>query len=253
MTLSSLTLINQSFTNGHALDVGISHALLNAVAQGRIGPVFRIHQTKPILAFGMADRLQRGYPAAVRVADAHGFEPVERLAGGRAAVFHEGTLAFSWASAQDEPRAGITERFELISGLLYAAFRDLGVDARIGEIPGEYCPGRYSISVGGSTKVMGVGQRLVRGAAHVGGVIVVDGSERIRDVLIPVYRALEMDWDPRTSGALSDRALHVDFDNVIAAVTKQLARHFEVESGSLPSAIVAEAQTLSDLHVPKVA
>ena len=37
---------------------------------------------------------------------------------------------------------------------------------------------------------MGVGQRLVRGAAHVGGVVVVDQGDRIRDVLLPVYDAL---------------------------------------------------------------
>lgn len=250
---SPLTLLTESFSEHRALDVGISHALLNSVSAGQIGPVFRLNQARPVLAFGMADRLQPGYTDAVRIARAHGFDPIERLAGGRAAVFHEATLAFSWAMPEPEPKAGITDRFELISGLLNDAFHELGVESRIGEIPGEYCPGRYSINVGGTSKVMGVGQRLIRGAAHVGGVIVVDGSERIRDVLIPVYRALKVDWDPRTAGALGDRAPHVYLDNVSQAISNQLRRRFEVVHGSVPEKIVAEAKMLTDSHIPKVA
>ncbi len=253
MMSSPLTLITESFTEHPALDVGISHALLNAVSDGRIGPVFRLYHPQPVLAFGMADRLQPGYPDAVRVARAHGFHPIERLAGGRAAVFHESTLAFSWATPEPEPRAGITRRFEQISSLLNGAFHALGVESRIGEIPGEYCPGRYSINIGGTAKVMGVGQRLIRGAAHVGGVIVIDGSERIRDVLIPVYRALGADWDPRTAGAIADRAPHANVDNVTDAITDQLRQRFNVADGSVPEHIVDEAGLLTDNHIPKVA
>ena len=54
------------------------------------------------------------------------------------------------------------------------ALCSLGVDARIGEVAGEYCPGKYSVNARGATKIMGVGQRLARHAAHVGGVIVVN-------------------------------------------------------------------------------
>src|SRR5436190_327614 len=81
--------------------------------------------------------------------------------------------------------------------------RTLGVDARVGEIPGEYCPGAYSVNARGATKLAGIGQRMIRGAAHMGGVVVATGADQIADVLVPVYEALELDWDPATSGSVA--------------------------------------------------
>jgi lipoate-protein ligase A len=251
--VQKLVLSTESFTEHPAMDVAVSHAALGAVAKGELGGVFRLHVPEPVVAFGRADRVQPGYPLAVRAAQAHGFGVVERLAGGRAAVFHESTLAFSMAVPDDDPRSGIHERFEAISGLMVSAFQALGIDARIGEVPGEYCAGSWSVNVGGRVKVMGVGQRLVRGAAHVGGVIVVDDSERIRDVLIPVYRALHLDWDPRTTGALADRAPGLDTSKVSKAVIKALGKRFEVEKGGIPEPIVTAARALIPDHLPRVA
>ncbi|MDX1748472.1 MAG: lipoate--protein ligase family protein, partial [Halobacteriales archaeon] len=202
--MNSLTLIRDSRPG--PLDVAISHAILSAVSEGEMGATLRLHYPGPMVAFGRADRVTEGYGAAVRASRAHGFEAVERLAGGRAAVFHESTIAFSLATPEREPKTGIDARFEMISQLMVDAFEALGIDARIGEIPGEYCPGKWSVNVAGLIKVMGVGQRLVRRAVHIGGVVVVDEGDRIRDVLIPVYRALGLDWDPRTAGALADRS-----------------------------------------------
>ena len=235
------------------MDVAVSHATLTAVARGDIGGVFRLHVPGSVVAFGRSDRVQPGYGSAVRVARAHGFDAIERLAGGRAAVFHESTLAFSMAVPDEEPRSAIRERFETISGVMAGAFQALGVDARIGEIPGEYCAGAWSVNVGGRVKVMGVGQRLVRGAAHVGGVVVVDGGERIRDVLIPVYRALRLDWDPRTSGALADRAPGLDTSKVAKAIIKSLGAVYEIERGHLPEALLTHARSLIPDHLPQVA
>jgi lipoate-protein ligase A len=189
----------------------------------------------------------------VRAANAHGFAAVERLAGGRAAVFHESTLAFAWTVPEDDPRAGIRERFELIAQAMVVAFTALGIDARIGELPGEYCPGTWSVNAGGRVKVMGVGQRLIRKAAHVGGVVVVDEGERIRDVLIPVYRALELDWDPRTCGALADRSPGLDNDKVSKAIVEALAARMDLEYGHLPESVIDEAKGLISGHLPKVA
>src|SRR3546814_3395762 len=46
-------------------------------------------------SFGRQDTITAGYRDAVRAARSMGYEVVERLAGGRAAVFTTGTLAFS--------------------------------------------------------------------------------------------------------------------------------------------------------------
>jgi hypothetical protein len=100
---------------------------------------------------------------------------------------------------------------------------------------------------------MGVGQRLVRGAAHVGGVVVVDDGERIRDVLIPVYRALEIDWDPRTTGALADRAPGLDNAKVIKAIVTAMSRRYELTEGSLARHVIEAARALLPDHLPRVA
>jgi len=235
------------------MDVAVSHSVLRAVSSGELGGVFRLHIPGPVVAFGRADRLAAGYLQAVRAAGAHGFAAVERLAGGRAAVFHEGTLAFSWAVPDPEPRKRTMERFKVISSLMAEAFRSVGVDARVGEVPGEYCPGEYSVNLAGKTKVMGAGQRVVRGAAHLGGVVVVDDAQRIREVLVPVYRALDLDWDPRTTGAISDQAPGVDTNAVATAIVESLASRFDISPGTLPEHVLSEAEGLMSSHLPKVA
>lgn len=249
--VNSLTLITESHKG--PLDVALSHAILSAVSAGEMAPTLRIHVPGSLVAFGRADRVTPGYPAAVRAAEAHGFTPVERLAGGRAAVFHDATIAFSLAIPEAEPKTGIHDRFEMVSRLMVDAFDSLGVDARVGEIPGEYCPGQWSVNVGGRVKVMGVGQRLVRRAAHIGGVVVVDDGERIRDVLIPVYRALELDWDPRTAGALADRAPGLTTDLVTKAILDQFRRRFPIVERTLPDEVLARAEDLVAEHLPQVA
>lgn len=235
------------------MDTAISHAILSAVSAGEMGGVLRLFVPEPVVAFGLADRVSDGYPFAVRAARAHGFEAIERLAGGRAAVFHENTLAFAWAIPDPEPKTGIQERFIAIASLMADAFETLGLDVRIGSLPGEYCPGDWSINVGGRVKVMGVGQRLVKRAAHVGGVVVVDEGHRIRDVLIPVYRSLGVDWDPRTAGSLAERAPGLRTTVVEEAIIGAFADRYSLERGVLPDSIVEYAHTLLEQHLPKVA
>ena len=144
-----------------------------------------------------------GYERAVEAALAAGFPPVERLAGGRAAVFHEGTIAFTRAYPDPHPPRRTYERFEEVAALVAGTLGDLGIDARVGEVPGEYCPGAYSVNAGGARKLAGIGQRMIRGGAHVGVVIVVSGEDLVREALVPVYEALDLDWDPDTSGSVA--------------------------------------------------
>ena len=249
--MNSLTLIRESVPG--PIDVAISHSILSAVSDGEMGPTLRLHVPGSLVAFGRADRVTSGYAAAVRAARAHGFDAVERLAGGRAAVFHEQTLAFSLALPVEQPMTGIHDRFEIVATLMAAAFESLGVDARIGELAGEYCPGQWSVNVAGRVKVMGVGQRLVRRAAHIGGVVVVDDGYRVRDVLIPVYRALGLDWDPRTAGSLADRSPGLTLPMVSKAIEERFAGRFELTEGSLPEPVMNRAGELVDEHLPEVA
>ena len=184
----------------------------------------------------------------MRAARALGFAAVERLAGGRAAVFHEGTLAFAWAVPDTAPRLGIRARFEELSSCVQAALCSLGVDARVGEVPGEYCPGSYSVSAAGERKLMGVGQRLLAGAAHVGGVIVVHDSGRVREALTPVYRALGVSWRPEATGAVEEEVPGVGLDAVAGALLGAIGERHELVPGALSEEALARARALEPSH-----
>ncbi|MEA1903007.1 MAG: hypothetical protein U9N56_05710 [Actinomycetota bacterium] len=251
--MNHLTLFDEGFPSPGSMDTAVSHAILKSVANKEMGESFRLHRPGPVVAFGRADRASPGYPEAVQIVEQSGFAAIERLAGGRAAVFHEQTLAFSWATPDTNPRSGIEIRFETIANLIAEAFSELGIDSDIGELPGEYCPGRWSLSVAGRSKVMGVGQRLIRGAAHVGGVIVIDQGYRIREVLTPVYEALGLVWNPSTVGALTDVSPGLKVDDVATAVVESVANRFDLEPAVIPEAVVDSARLLMDAHLPKVA
>jgi len=198
-----------------------------------------------MVAFGRQDANSPGYADAVAAARAGGFEAVERLAGGRAAVFHEQTIAFAWAGRADDVWSGTHDRFARIAGIVERALRRLGVDARTGEIPREYCPGEYSINAGGRTKLVGIGQRLIRGTWHIGGVIVVAEAERVRDILVPVYEALGLDWDPATAGSVADEVPGATWEDVSDALRAELPPH---EPAGLDAATRALAERLEREH-----
>ena len=74
------------------------------VAAGELPETLRLARPGAIVAFGKRDVVSPGYADAVQAARAGGFEAIERLAGGRAAVFHEGTIAFAHAIPDADPR-----------------------------------------------------------------------------------------------------------------------------------------------------
>lgn len=248
MTRRTISLFREEFPLPPEMDTAVSHAVLRRVSDGLLPETLRLHRPGPIVAFGPKDKLEPGYGGAVAAAADAGFAAIQRLAGGRAAVFHQRTVAFSWVTPDPEPRQGIQERFRELAAIMSGAFRSLGVDARVGEVPGEYCPGEFSVNARGKTKLMGVGQRLVQHAAHVGGVVVVGGSERVRDVLVPVYEALGLAWDPETSGSLEDEVGSLEWEAVVAAIEERFAAGYELEEGRLDEETVAMARELAPGH-----
>jgi lipoate-protein ligase A len=239
-------LVTQALTDRPAQDTAISHAILQRVARRELPETVRIARPGAMVAFGKQDVSSPWYLEAAGAARALGFEAVKRLAGGRAAVFHEQTVAFAWARPEHDPWPGTHDRFREIAAILERALRSLGVDARTGEIPREYCPGEYSINAGGRTKLVGVGQRIIKGASHIGGVIVVGGSDRVREVLVPVYDALGLDWDPATAGSLEDEIGPVAFDDVTAAIRAELP---PLEEAELDGGTLRLAEQLAPEHL----
>ncbi len=248
-----LRLLTHSLPDDPALDTAVSRALMLRVAAGELPETLRIARPGSIVAFGKRDVVDAGYPSAVRAARERGFEAIERLAGGRAAVFHDDTIAFAHALPELDPRGGITRRFDATAALVAGALGRLGVDARVGEVAGEYCPGGHSVSVGGIRKLMGVGQRLVAGGVHVGGVIVVDGAERVREVLVPVYEALSLDWRPETTGSVAEEAPGASWDDVVQALLAEYGSRYELEPVQLDVDTLDLARRLAPEHLSPVA
>jgi octanoyl-[GcvH]:protein N-octanoyltransferase len=250
-----LSLIEHAFAGDPALDVAVSRALMQRVAAGELPETLRLARPGAMVAFAKQDAVAPGYDAAVRAARAGGFEAVLRLAGGRAAVFHEETIALAHAVPDPNPRAGIHSRFERTAGLIARALRRLGVDAGVGEVAGEYCPGGYSVNARGRVKLAGIGQRIIAGGSHMGGVLVVGGAGRVREVLVPVYERLDLDWDPATTGAVEEevdgaapRAAPSVWRAVRDALLTEYARDYELVTAELDARTLALAHSLAPEH-----
>jgi lipoate-protein ligase A len=246
--LARLRLLTDSFSDDPALDAAVSRALMFRVAAGELPETLRIAHPGTTVAFAKRDAVAPGYEDAVRAAREHGFEATLRLAGGRAAVFHDGTMEIGHAIPDEEPRAGIHDRFRATAGRLAGALARLGVDARVGEVDGEYCPGRYSVNARGAVKLAGIGQRVVGGGSHTGVVLVVDGEERINAVLEPVYSALGLDWNPAASGSVRTEAPGADWAAVRDAIATEYGREYELVEDSVDEETLELARGLAGEH-----
>ena len=244
-----IQLLREGFAGRPAFDAAVSSASLRRVAEGSEPETLRLYRPDRVVAFGRKDALCRGYPRAVQAAHDQGFATIARLAGGRAAVFHETTLAFAWAIPDREPRQNIQMRFHELASIVCEAFRALGVDARIGEVPGEYCPGAHSVNARGERKLMGVAQRVLLRASHVGGVVVVANAERVRAVLEPVYAALELPWSPETTGSLQDEVGSITLEEAEKVLLEAFARRHELTPAAIPAPTLLRAERLCADHV----
>jgi octanoyl-[GcvH]:protein N-octanoyltransferase len=232
-------LLRDSLSERPALDIAVSHALLERVARGELPATARLYRPAPTMAFGRLDTLRPGFAAAGTAAREHGFEPVVRLAGGHAAAYHEHALIYEEITHELDVTSGLHERFRDGAALLAEALAGLGVDARVGEVAGEYCPGRWSVNAGGARKLAGIGQRVISGGAHVGTVIVAEDAAAVREVLEPVYAALGLAWDPATVGAV-ERPWAAVRDAMLA----EYAERFEVVEDEVDAETLALARTL---------
>ncbi|MHA7264160.1 lipoate--protein ligase family protein [Arthrobacter sp. TMN-37] len=188
------------------LEAGID--LLREVAAGRRAPTLRLYRPAPTVAFGQRDARLPGFAEASAKVRAAGFEPVVRRAGGRAAAYHRGCLVVDHIEPAADAVAATRARFEFFGGLFALALREAGVSAAVGEIPGEYCPGEFSVHgpAGGRSRVklVGTAQRVVAGAWLFSSVVIVEHAAPLRAVLTEAYSALDLRWNSATAGAADD-------------------------------------------------
>jgi octanoyl-[GcvH]:protein N-octanoyltransferase len=213
----ALELLTAATPEDPVLDVALSHALLLDVAAGRRPDTLRIFRPGAAAAFGRLDAIRPQFARAVALARGLALASLVRSVGGHAAVFDEQSLIVEHITREEDVTAGLQARFAAQSGLLAGVLREQGADAVVGELPGEYCPGGHSIHVGG-VKVVGIGQRAVRGGANTSGVVVVGGGARVRAAVTAIYAALELDVDPSTAGSLDEIVPDVTVDAVAKRV-----------------------------------
>jgi lipoate-protein ligase A len=229
------------------LDAAITHALLREVGAGERGPVARVFRPGPTMAFGRLDALAPRYEDARVAARAHGFAPLLRLGGGHAAGYDEGSVLVEVVRPIGTIAEGIAERFADITALLVEALATLGIAARVGELPGEYCAGDWSVNAAG-VKLAGTAQRSIRGASLVTAMVLVQGGARLRAALTDVYAALDMAWRPGTAGAAEDLVPGLAADDAERTLVAALAARERLTAGVLDAATLERAAALRNVH-----
>jgi lipoate-protein ligase A len=156
--------------------------------------------------------------------EARGFTPIVRPVGGHLAAYGPGSLVVHLWGPHPEARSDIKARFRLAGEALASPHGSLGVDARVGAVPGEYCDGEFSVNAAGRVKLVGTGQRIVRTGFLLSAVVMVASSEPERDALVEAYAALGLDLEPSTVGCVADVAPGVTLADARGAVTDALSR-----------------------------
>lgn len=235
---TSLSVIDQHTSLGAVADLEHAITMLHAARAGQLGPSLRFYIPQPTVAFGQRDTRLPGFEAAREACFDHGFAPMVRRAGGRAAAYHQGCLVLDHIEPHSDAITGSKQRFSFFSELLAAALRSAGVNAGVGEIPGEYCPGEYTVHglrtpgyIDTGLKLVGTAQRVVSGAWLFSSSIVVADSEPLRAVLTDVYAALDLDWNTETAGAAEDLVPGLSLDMVKAATLSAYAEYAELRPG----------------------
>lgn len=230
------------------LDAAITHALLRQVAAGERPPTARIFRPGPTMAFGRLDALDaEAYDLARAAAREHGYTPLLRLGGGHAAGYDEGSVLVELIRPVATIAEGVRDRFATMTDLLVEALGALGIAARVGELPGEYCAGDWSVNAAG-VKLAGTAQRAIRGASLVTAMLIVEGADRLRAALVDVYAALGLAWRPATAGAAADLVPALRAADAERALIATLAARERLTAGELQDATVTLARTLTAAH-----
>ena len=218
---------------GAQAEVDGARRLLAEVVAGAPETLRIYRPSAATVAFGRIDTLRPRYADAVAAARTAGFEPVVRAVGGRAVAYDPTCLVLDHLAPEPDRTLSTSRRFDAFGRLHADALHALGVDARVGEVPEEYCPGPFSVNARGLVKLVGTAQRVVRGGWQFSAVVIVDGAARLREVLAPVYACIDMPFAPASVGAVADEVPGVGADDVEDALLEQYARRWRLETDPL--------------------
>ncbi|HEX7303235.1 lipoyl protein ligase domain-containing protein [Lentzea sp.] len=207
----------------------------------------------PAVAFSGRDLRSPGIAAATEVAHAAGFATVVRSPGGRMVAYDSGAVVIDHLDRTTGIRHPGGATFAANAESHVRVLRALGdVDARVGEVDGEYCPGEYSINVGGVAKVVGSAQRVTATGSLFSTVVQVSVSDRVRAVIEDVSDALGYDLRRSSIAGLADYAPALTSQEVAAAFTADYRTRLGMVDGKVPAEVVAHASVAngpSPFHV----
>lgn len=199
-----------------AEELAVAHALLRRAGEGEIDEALRIYvPTGPVVVFGRRDTRLPGFHAAVAAARAAGFDTAVRAVGGRAAAYTEKAVVVDHVRAEAQSPTGMDVRFEEFGRRFATLLGELGVDARVGPVPGEFCPGAHSVNARDRVKLVGTAQRVLPRAWLFSSLVVVGDRERVRTVLTAVYRHLDLPFAPDSVGSLNSEVDTLTPDRVV--------------------------------------
>jgi octanoyl-[GcvH]:protein N-octanoyltransferase len=221
---------------GRFEDPGTAYAyqriIFEEVALGVRSPTVSITPSTRHLGVTRRDTHRTGFGEAVRAAHEEGYPTLVRGAGGGATAAHYGTFGFSVIRPAEDARRGVGERYDEAAALVLAAFSRLGIQAEIGEVRNEFCPGDHSIRVGDfedGMKLVGIAQRLTRRATSVGGIVLVRGEEELARVLSRVYAAMDLPMRPGSVGSLRRAGNEVEIEETVTAFTEEAKLRYGAE------------------------
>jgi lipoate-protein ligase A len=198
----------------------------------------------PTVAFTRRDLRSPGIVQATAVAQAAGFETAVRSPGGRMVAYDAGAVIVDHLTRTADHHG----TFERNAEQHAAVIRSLGdIDARVGEVEGEYCPGEFTVNVGGRVKVVGSAQRITSTGALFSTVVQVAVGERVRHVIADVSAALGYELDESTVAGIADTAPGITAHRVVTALVSDYRRRLGAIDAGLDPRVVAHAATAAQV------
>ena len=204
-----------------ALEMAFAHALVRQADAGEFDEVLRFYQPlASAVVFSRRDTNAPRFAGAVAVAKRSGFQVAVRSAGGRAVAYTTEALVID--HVRHEPRAvtGQQARFGHFAALYAGTLNGLGIPAGIGAVPGEYCPGAYSVNVRGCKKVAGTAQRVLRNAWLFSTLVILGDENRLQPVLRDVYDVLGQPFDECSVGSVGAEVAGLQAADLIEALVQ---------------------------------
>jgi octanoyl-[GcvH]:protein N-octanoyltransferase len=140
-------------------------------------------------------------------------------------MFDENALAITLIMPHETPHTHTIKRYDVFSNIIAGALKALGIDARVGELPNEYCPGKYSINANDKVKLVGIAQRMNRHCVQMGAIIAVNPSEKVPSAIAEAYGAMGLSFDPATYGSVTGLVPSITYEQVQREVHRALLGH----------------------------